>query len=206
LRSCITVHSCLDGQGKAGERKQFWNEAVTPLGANASDATSSLFGCVVRCVLRCSLLRPGRTEILKIEDGEAKKQDIDIEIFCALLDRDDCQYLRKTLPSSEFQVLQRRRIRLALRILRRVERNVDLLMEVGHLASLNSDPVRREQAEELVAGAIQLRLNLLRVRLCLFLRWFIPSWTVSLSAFTKRCEHLRRSLAWFRQHGWQQSN
>lgn len=155
-------------------------------------------------ILRCSLLRRGRTEILKIEDWEAK--EIDIEILCALLDRDDCQYLRKTVASREFQVLQRRRIRLALRILRVVERNVDLLMEVGKLASLNSDPVRREQAEELVAGAIRLRLNLLRVRLGLFLQWLIPSRTVSLSAFSERCEQLRRSLAWFRQHGWQQSN
>lgn len=157
-------------------------------------------------ILRCSLLRRGRTEIRKIEDWEARKQEIDIEILCALLDRDDCQYLRKTVASRKFQVLQRRRIRLALRILRVVERNVDLLMEVGKLASLNSDPVRREQAEELVAGAIRLRLNLLRVRLGLFLQWLIPSRTVSLSAFSERCEQLRRSLAWFRQHGWQQSN
>jgi hypothetical protein len=156
-------------------------------------------------IIRCALRRGGRAEIQKIEDWEAKNPEIGIEIFCALLDRDDCQYLRRSLSSREFQVLQRRRIRLALRMLRLVERKLDLLMEVGRLASLNSDYVHREQGEELVAEAIHLRLNLLRVRLCLFLQWFIPSWTVSLSASSARREQLRRSLDRYRAIQMQQS-
>lgn len=107
----------------------------------------------------------GRAEQLNIQDWEARKQAIDVEILRALLDRDDWRYLRKSLSPREFQVFQRKRIRLGLRILRLVERNADLLMELGRLGRLgrlNGDPVRRQQADELVAGIIQLRLNLLR--------------------------------------------
>jgi len=156
-------------------------------------------------ILRCSLLRGGRTEILDIKDWEEKKQEIDIEIFRALVDRDACQYLRKTLSAKEFQVFQRRRIRLALRMLRLVERNVDLLMEMGRLARVSNNPARRDQAENLVAAAIQLRLNLLKVRFCLFLQWLVPSWTVSFPAFIVRYEQLWDSRARVHQ-GWQQSS
>jgi|SRR5579859_133339 len=155
-------------------------------------------------ILRCSLLRGGRAEILDIKDWEDKQQKIDIEIFRALVDRDGCQYLRKNLSTKEFQFIQRKRIRLALRILRQVERNVDLLMELGRRARVSSDSVRREEGEKLVAGAIQLRLNILEVSFCLLLQWLVPSWTVSFPALMVRYEQLRDSLTRFDQ-GWQKS-
>jgi hypothetical protein len=155
-------------------------------------------------ILRCSLLRGGRIETVDIKDWEDKQRHIDIEIFRGLVDRDGCQYLRKTLSIKEFRVFQRKRIRMALRILRLVERNVDLLMDMGRLARVSSDSVRREEAEKLIAGAIQLRLNILEVSFCLLLQWLVPSWTVSFPAFMVRYDQLWCSLTRFDQ-GWQQS-
>jgi hypothetical protein len=54
---CFTRHTlCLPGQGECDKKKQSRSEAVTAKAPNASDATSSLVGCVVRCdrqVLAC---------------------------------------------------------------------------------------------------------------------------------------------------------
>ena len=157
-------------------------------------------------ILRCSLFRGGRAEILNIENWDDKGQEIDIGTFRALLDRDDCQYLQESLSTREFKAIQRKRIRLALRILRRVKQHADLLTEVASLTKLNSDLVRRQQAEELIASAMQLRWNLLQVRFCLLLQWFIPSRTVPFPAFTARYEQLRNSLVRFQQYGYRQSN
>lgn len=155
-------------------------------------------------IVRCWLAHGRRAEILNCNDWEDEKREIDIEIFRALVDCDNRHYLCKTLSTRQFQVFQRRRIRLALRMLRLVERNAGLLMEVSKVGRLNSDPVLREQAEELTAQAIQLRLNLLQVRLCLLLQWFFPSWNLSLPAFTARYAQLQESIAPLRQQRWQQ--
>jgi len=157
-------------------------------------------------ILTCSLFRGGQAEIPNIENWDDKGQEIDLRTFRALLDLDDCQYLQKTLSTREFKALQRKRIRLALRILRRVKQHADLLINVASLTKLNSDLVRRQQAEELMDSAMQLRWNLLLVKFCLLLQWFNPSRTVPFPAFTARYEQLRESLVRFQQYGYRQSN
>jgi hypothetical protein len=157
-------------------------------------------------ILRCALLHGRRAETLSVHEWKDRRHQIDVETFRALLDRDDCQYLRKSLSPREFQAFQRTRIRLALRMLRMVEENADLLTQIGRLGRLDGDPLRRQQADKLVAAAIQFRLNLLRVRFCLCMQWLYPSWTLSLRAFAMQYEHLWDSLIRFQQHKWQQSS
>lgn len=154
-------------------------------------------------ILSLSLSIRRRAEVLAVEDWEGTKQEIDIAVFRALIDRDDWRYLRDCLSPGEFQVFQRKRILLALRMLRLVERNADLLMELVRNARENADPVRRQQADQLLESAIQLRLNLLPVRLCLFLQWLFPSRVLLLPFFATRYQHLWGSFIQV-QNNWQQ--
>lgn len=154
-------------------------------------------------ILAFSLSIHRRAEILSVEDWEERKDEIDIGVFRALIDRDDWLYLRDSLSPREFQVFQRKRILLALRMLRLVERNAYLLMELGRHARQNADPVRRQQADELLASAVQFRLNLLPVRLCLCLQWLFPSRALLLPVFATRYQNLWGSFIQF-QSNWQQ--
>ena len=154
-------------------------------------------------ILALSLSTHRRAEMVSVEDWEDRTHEIDIEVFRALIDRDDWRYLRDSLSPGEFQVFQRKRVLVALRMLRLVEKNADLLMELVRNAKENADPVRRQQADELLAGAIQLRLNLLPVRFCLLLQWLFPSRALLLPVFATRYQHLWGSFIQF-QNNWQQ--
>lgn len=79
---------------------------------------------------------------------------------------------------------------MALCMLRLVEENAGMLMRLGQLARMKGDPALTQKANELVATAIQLRLNLLLARLCLCLKWLFPSWTASVPAFELRYQDL----------------
>jgi len=153
--------------------------------------------------LAWSLLRRAHPEIRNRDDWEERKHEIDVQIFRALLDRNEERYLRSALARHQFQEFRRKRIRLALRMLRLVEENADMLMKLGQLARLKGDPSLTEKADELVATAIQFRLNLLLARLSLYLTWLVPSWTVVLPAFEVRYQNLLDSLAGVQQTGWQ---
>lgn len=150
-----------------------------------------------------SLLRSGHTEIRSGRDWEEKKHEIDVQIFRALLDRNEERYLRSSLPHHQFQDFQRKRIRLALNMLRLVEENAGMLIRLGQLARMKGDPALTQKADELVASAIQFRLNLLLARFSLCLKWLFPSWTVSLPTFEVRYQTLLDSLAGVQQRGWQ---
>ena len=153
--------------------------------------------------LAWSLLRSGHAEIRNRRDWEEKKHEIDVHIFRALLGRDEQQYLRSSLPHSEFRDFHRKRIRLALRMLKLVEENAGMLIQLGQLARMKGDPALTEKADELVATALQFRWNLLLARFSLYLKWLFPSWTVSLPAFEIRYQNLLDSLAGMHERGWQ---
>jgi len=140
------------------------------------------------------LLRSGYPAIHNGHDWDEKKHDIDVQIFRILLDRNEELQLRSFLSRDQFATFQKRRIRLALRMLELVDENAGMLMELGRLAKIKGDPALRQKVDELIATALQLRLNLFLARLCLYLKWFFPSATVSLPAFEVRYQQLLDSL------------
>jgi len=153
--------------------------------------------------LAWSLVRRVHPEIRNRQDWDENKHEIDVEIFRALLDRNQESYLQSTLSHHQFQKFRRKRIRLALRMLRLVEENAGMLTRLGELARMKGDPVLTEQANELVATAIQFRLNLVLARFSLWLKWLFPFWTIYLPAFEARYQQLLDSLARVQQRGWQ---
>jgi hypothetical protein len=69
-----------------------------------------------------------------------------------------------------------------------------MAMELGRLAKMKSDLAMAAKIDEMIAIALQLRLNLLLARLCLYLKWVFPSWTMSLPSFDVRYQHLLQSM------------
>lgn len=147
---------------------------------------------VASLALACAyaLLRRAHTGVRNDQDWNEKKHEIDVQIFRVLLDRNEEVQLRRCLSQSEFAAFQRRRIRLALRMIRLVDENAGMLMELARLAKMKDNPEVAQKVDELLATAFQLRLKLLLARLCLYLKWLFPSWTVTLPAFDAGYQYL----------------
>jgi len=157
-------------------------------------------------ILAWSLLRSGQLEIRDAQDWDQKKHDVDVQIVCALLDHDEERYLRRCLSEKQFQIFQRKRIRLTLCMLRLVEQNAGTLIRLGHLARLKRDPSLTRKADELISTAIQFRLNLLLAKPYLYLQWLFPSWVLLVAACELRYQHLLDSLVRVQQRGCQTLN
>ena len=153
--------------------------------------------------LAWSLLRKGHFDLRTGQDWEEKKHDIDVQIVRALFDHNEERYLRRALTPRQFRVFYRRRIRLALRMLRLVEENARMLIIMGQLARLKRDAQLTRQADELIATAIQFRWNLFLARPCLYVQWLMPFWGLPSAAWGARYRHLLDSLAGVQECGCQ---
>jgi hypothetical protein len=154
-------------------------------------------------VLAGKLLWRRPPEVRSVRDWEAKKHDIDVRAFEALVNLDEERRLRRCLPSRKFRDFQRRRTRLALRLVGLLEENAGMLMSLAQHARAKHDSVLTKQADEMIVIALQIRIKLQLVRLCLSAKWLFPSWTVSLPTFEPRYGHLLNCVIQFQQHGQQ---
>jgi hypothetical protein len=143
--------------------------------------------------------RPGLLQIHSLDDWDAKKHEVDLDAFRLLLDPQEEQYLRKSLPTAEFRLFQRRRLALALRSLDLVGKNAAMLMKLGQLAKAGANPQLVREAEELVNGALRLRVNLLFVQPYLGLKWLFPEWRMQVPALRLPYEELLAYLNRLRQ-------
>jgi hypothetical protein len=141
-----------------------------------------LLTSVLSLYLVWTIVRPGLPQIKSLEDWEAKKHAVDPELFRVVLDPAEERYLRQSLPPREFRLFQRKRITLALRWLHLVGENAAMLMKLGQLAKTGTDPELAREADDLIYGALRLRVNLLLAQPCLWLKWLSPGWASSLPA------------------------
>lgn len=148
------------------------------------------------------VIRPSESQIRSLNDWETKKREIDLDAFRLLLDSAEEHYLRSALPRAEFRVFQRQRLALAMRSLDLVGQNAAMLVKLGQLAKAGADPQLAKEAEELVRGALRLRVNLMFVQPCLGLKWLFPGWTVSVPGFALPYEELLSYLNRIRQQQW----
>jgi hypothetical protein len=146
------------------------------------------------------IFQNNQPKIFTVYDWEKKKREVDVQVFRCLVDRNEERYLAFALPREQFASFQRKRTRLALRMLRLAQENADMLMGVGALARNNADQILMREAENLVAAATQLRFNLLLARYCLWVKWMFPRWAVSVPPVETRYQHVLDSLSIVRQH------
>jgi hypothetical protein len=74
-----------------------------------------------------------------------------------------------------------------------------MLMKLGQLAKMEGNPELAREAEELIHGALRLRVNLSLVQPCLWLKWLFPGWSLSLPAVEMPYEELLTYLSRIRQ-------
>ena len=150
-----------------------------------------------------TMLRPGLPLIRGLDDWENKKHDVDLAAFRILLDPAEEEYLRKMFAPAEFRRFQRLRLALALRSLDLIGKNAAMLMKLGQLAKTGANaalaPGLAKEAEDLIHGALRLRVNLMLVQPCLRLKWLFPGWTLSVPAFEIPYEELLTYLSRARQ-------
>jgi hypothetical protein len=125
---------------------------------------------------------PGLPRIKSLADWEANQREVDPALFRILLDPAEEQYLRQSLPAHEFRAFQRKRIALALRWLDLVGQNSAMLMKIGQLAKNGAEPELSREADDLIHGALRLRVSLTLAEPCLRLKWLFPGWDLSLPA------------------------
>ena len=158
-----------------------------------------LFASGLSLFLVWAVLRPGLPAIKSLEDWEAKRHKVDAEVFRILLDPSEERYLQQSLAPREFRRFQRKRMALALLTLDLVGKNAAMLMKLGQLARTEGNPRLAKEAEELIHGALRLRVNLLLAQPCLWLKWLFPGWTLSLPAVEMPYEELLTYLGRIRQ-------
>ncbi|MGC2184970.1 MAG: hypothetical protein WA637_16960 [Terriglobales bacterium] len=160
-----------------------------------------LSASVLSLFLVWAVLRPGLSNIKRLEDWEAKKHSVDPEVFRILLDPCEERYLQQALAPREFRRFQRKRLALALLTLDLVGKNAAMLMKLGQLARMEGNPRLAKEAEELIYGSLRLRVNLSLIQPCLWLKWLFPGWTLSLPAIDMPYEKLLSDLGRIRQQG-----
>jgi hypothetical protein len=154
---------------------------------------------VLSLYLVWTVLRSGLPPIKSLGDWEANKHEVDLELVRILLDPAEEQYLRQSLPPHEFRMFQRQRLTLTLHSLDRVGQNAAMLMKLGHLAKVEANLERAKEAEELIRGALRLRVNLALAQPYLWMKWLLPGWALSLPAVEMPYEELLTYLGRIRQ-------
>jgi hypothetical protein len=154
---------------------------------------------ILSVILAGTLLWRRHPGVNSIGDWETRKHEIDLRAFEALIDFNDEVRLRNCLSSKQFRYFQRRRVRLALRFVHLMEENVGMLMSLAQRARTKRDSIVSKKADEMIAVAIQLRLKLPLVKLYLFAKWLVPSWTAPLPSFEPSYRELLNCMIQFQR-------
>lgn len=165
----------------------------------ASTILILLLGVVALSAAWSLLIR--RSTSTEAQDQEQYDLVIDVQVFRALVDRNQELFLFSSLPSNRFRTLQKKRIALALRVLGAVEKNIDRIMQLAERAKGDTEAAAAGKANGLLAIASQLRLKLFLAKVCLCVKWLFPAWTVSIPVFGRRSERVLDALALIEQRG-----
>jgi len=84
---------------------------------------------------------------------------IDVEAFRNLVDPAENDYLRRRLSPAVFREVQRKRLRAAAAYVRVAAHNAGLLVVIGQVALVTSDPTTVQAAQQLVEDGLLLRRN-----------------------------------------------
>jgi hypothetical protein len=107
-----------------------------------------------------------------------------------LVGPDEAVFLRKSVPTSEFRRLQRKRIALALQSVHAMAGNAALLIRVATLAHRTEDGETASAADQLMFLSYRVQLNALIAEVYLVLRWVFPAWNIRVPMALDRYERL----------------
>jgi hypothetical protein len=158
-----------------------------------------LSACVVAAAVLL-LFRGCEDEQFSFKDWALHKHEVYIEVFRVLIQSDQERYLAESLTYPQFANFQRRRIALALRMVKLVDENVDMLMKLGRQARVSKDPMLAQHADNLLLSTSYLRLNLLLAKYCLRIKWIFPRWRGLVPPLLEPYRKLMDSLVHAQRH------
>jgi hypothetical protein len=127
------------------------------------------------------------------EQVRAQLRPVDLEAFRNLVDPDEEQFLRGSLPGPEFRAIQRERCLAALAYISCAAHNASLLARLGEAARRNPDPSLAEAGAKLVDSAVRLRVFAFQARTKLYFTVVLPASTrISPAELTESYERLTR--------------
>ena len=106
--------------------------------------------------------------------------------FRNLVDPDDEAYLRRSVLPSQFNALQRARMRAASDYITATLHNSGVLLQVGQAAAVSSDPSVAASGKELIQKALRLRTLALLTLFKVYLRILMPGAPLSLGRLAER--------------------
>ena len=133
--------------------------------------------------------------IASLDDLTGRTQPVDLAAFLNLIDPGETAFLRQSLPSREFRLLQRERTRAAAEYVERIAQNAAVLLRLGQAARLNPDPEVARAAHAMVERALSVRMTAMRALFKLRLQSLLPG--VDISDISDRYKGLTESVALF---------
>lgn len=98
-----------------------------------------------------------------LDELAAQLRPLDVTAFCNLMSESEQQFLRNSLPATEFRAVHRERMLAAADYIRCAARNAAILIRLAESARQHSDPAIAAAAEKLLDSGIRLRLYALQI-------------------------------------------
>ena len=101
-------------------------------------------------------------------------EQVDLEAFRNLTEPSEEEYLRTTLPATEFRSIQRQRLRAAIDYLGGVSHNAAILLQLGQYSRQSTDPQVAEAGRRLTDDALRMRMYSMMAICKLAVRYAFP--------------------------------
>ena len=121
-------------------------------------ATIILVLVALLALLSLLWLARGRSLAAALEHPAEHIRAVDVDAFRNLVDPDEEEFLRTSLPPAEFRRIQRERLRAAVEYVSCAAQNAAILLRLADAGRRSSDPATAQAAEKLVDNAIRIRL------------------------------------------------
>jgi hypothetical protein len=117
--------------------------------------------------------------VSKLDDLVGRTKPVDIDAFRNLVDADEEEFLRASLPPHEFSAIRRERLLAAVEYVRCAAHNAAILLRLGEAARSNPDPRIADAGRQLIDSALRLRLYTLLALARLYVGIAIPGLRLS---------------------------
>jgi hypothetical protein len=111
---------------------------------------------------------------LAVDEARAMLNSLDIQAFRNLVDPEEEDFLRSSLPPNQFRTIRRERARAALAYVRTLSQIALEFSRFGHATRNSSDPRLVELGRQIVSSAVLLRLRALQASGRLFIAVAFP--------------------------------
>jgi hypothetical protein len=127
---------------------------------------------VIRQIARGSAQR-----INRLDDLEGRTKAVDLLAFRNLMDPEQKEFLRSSLPGAEYRRLQRRRIGVAKSYVRTVYANAAIMIRLGE--ALRSNPATLDDGVRILDLALKNRISAALLLVKLQIGWLYPDFVLS---------------------------